>query len=154
MNFDDFVNSLSDEQKQKLMQGLMEAAERPPVEVKTRDLPTRKSKLEDQEQEETVSSKPRSNVTEDFRVVKNEKTEKGKTAVIARKNQWSDKGDIGETRETDFDPERFERMGKTPRNRNKVKKETIECHVCGRSFQVNSSLVHGEFVRCNRCTGR
>jgi hypothetical protein len=49
MNFDDFVNSLSDEQKQKLMQGLMEASEREPVKVKTRDLPTRKSRVEDQE---------------------------------------------------------------------------------------------------------
>jgi hypothetical protein len=93
MNFDDFINSLSDEQKQKLMQGLscisnelkeqghkfqtmtwkrfnqllvsdgeahalnelgkrwlMEAAEKPPVKIKARDLPSRKSR--DQEQQE------------------------------------------------------------------------------------------------------
>lgn len=56
INFDElwmvlnyWVNSLSDEQKQKLMQGLMEASERPPVKIKARDLPSRKSK--DQEQE-------------------------------------------------------------------------------------------------------
>ncbi len=44
MNFDDFINSLSDEQKQKLMQGLMEAAKKPPVKIKARDLPSRKSR--------------------------------------------------------------------------------------------------------------
>lgn len=49
-DFDDFINSLSDEQKQKLMQGLMEAAEKPPVKIKARDLPSRKSR--DQEQQE------------------------------------------------------------------------------------------------------
>ena len=42
MNFDDFVNSLSEEDKQKLMQGLMEAAKKPPVKIKARDLPSRK----------------------------------------------------------------------------------------------------------------
>ena len=50
INFDDWVDSLSDEQKQKLMQGLMEAAEKPPVKIKARDLPSRKSR--DQEQQE------------------------------------------------------------------------------------------------------
>ena len=49
-DFDDFINSLSDEQKQKLMQGLMEAAKKPPVKIKARDLPSRKSR--DQEQQE------------------------------------------------------------------------------------------------------
>lgn len=151
MNFDDFVGSLSDEQKQKLMEGLMEASERPPVKVKTRDLPSRKSKLEDQEQEETVSSKPRSNVTEDFRVVQNEQLEKRKSPVRARKNQWVDEG---EDRDPEFDPDKFERMGKTARNRSKTKKRTLECHICGRSFSVNPAYVYGENVRCNRCTGR
>ena len=41
MNFDDFVNSLSEEEKQKLMQGLMEASKKPPVKIKARDLPSR-----------------------------------------------------------------------------------------------------------------
>ena len=151
MNFDDFVNSLSDEQKQKLMQGLMGALEQEPVQVKTRDLPTRKSKLEDQEQEETVSSIPRSNVTEDFRVIKDDnELEKRKSPVRAKKNQWSDNG---EDRDPDFDPSKFERT-RTARNRSQTKKKNVECHVCGKSFAVNSSLVYGEYIRCNRCTGR
>lgn len=102
-------------------------------------------------QEEVVSSEPQSNITEDFRVVQNEQLEKRKSPVRAKKNQWVDDG---EDRDPDFDPAKFERMGKTARNRSKAKKRTIECHVCGRSFQVNPALVHGEYVRCNRCTGR
>ena len=152
MNFDDFVNSLSDEQKQKLMQGLMEAAERPPVEVKTRDLPTRKSKLEDQEQEETVSSTPQSNVTEDFRVVRNEEDlSRGWTPVRARKNQWSDRG---EGRDPEFDPAVFEAMGKTQRREKAPQKKMVDCAVCGRSFKIRADLAMGDYIRCNRCTGR
>ena len=146
------LESLTDEQKAQLVQGLMEASEKPPVKIKARDLPTRKSRLEDQEQEETVSSTPKSNVTEDFQVVKNsELLEQRKTPVRARKNQWVDGG---EDRDPEFDPAKFEKMGKAARQRGKVKKRTIECHVCGRSFAVNPAYVHGEFTRCNRCTGR
>ena len=137
------LESLTDEQKAQLVQGLMsnmnQTVSRPPA---------RETEIE---QEETVSSKPRSNVTEDFRVVQNDKLEKRKTPVRARKNQWVDEG---EDRDPDFDPAKFERMGKTARNRGKTKKKTVECHVCGRTFSVNPAYVYGENFRCNRCTGR
>ena len=137
------LESLTDEQKAQLVQGLIsnmnQTVSRPP------------SKETPIEQEETVSSKPRSNVTEDFRVVQNEQLEKRKSPVRARKNQWVDEG---EDRDPDFDPAKFERMGKAARNRGKAKKRTIECHVCGRSFSVNPAYVYGENIRCNRCTGR
>ena len=148
MNFDDFVNSLSDEQKQKLMQGLMEAAEKPPVKVKARDLPSRKSK--DQKQEEKVSSTPKKNVTEDFKMIREKNTlEKRKIPVRAKQNKFSDEGF---ERDPDFDPSKYE--NKTPRRRKPTSKKNVECHVCGKSFSMNSSLVCGEFIRCNRCTGR
>ena len=137
------LESLTDEQKAQLVQGLMsnmnQTISKPPA---------RETQIE---QAETVSSTPRSNVTEDFRVVRDNDLDKRKTPVKARKNQWVDDG---ENRDPDFDPQKFERMGKTSRNRGKVKKRTVECHVCGRDFQVNPSLVHGEYFRCNRCTGR
>ena len=137
------LESLTDEQKAQLVQGLMsnmnQTISKPPA---------RETEIE---QEETVSSQPRSNVTEDFRVVQNDKLEKRKTPVRARKNQWADEG---EDRDPDFDPAKFERMGKAARNRSKVRKKTIECHVCGRSFDVNPTYVYGENIRCNRCTGR
>lgn len=130
------LESLTDEQKAQLVQGLLKSNENEEVPVL---------------KEEAVSSKPRSNVTEDFKVVKNDKLEKRKTPVRAKKNQWVDEG---EDRDPDFDPAKFERMGRASRNRGKVKKRTVECHVCGRDFQVNPALVHGEYFRCNRCTGR
>jgi hypothetical protein len=152
MNFDDFVNSLSDEQKQKLMQGLTEASEKEPVKVNARDLPSEKSQLEDQEQEEAVSSTPKSNVTEDFRVVKNEEElSRGRQAVRAKKNQWSDKG---EGRDPEFDPAVYEAMGKAVRREKSANKANVDCSVCGRSFKIRADLKMGEYVRCNRCTGR
>ena len=133
------LESLTDEQKAQLVQGLLKSNQ-------NNEVPTLKT-----ETEETVSSKPRSNVTEDFRVVQNDKLDKRKTPVRARKNQWVDEG---EDRDPEFDPAKFERMGKAARNRSKVRKKNIECHVCGRSFAVNPAYIYGENIRCNRCTGR
>ena len=33
-----------------------------------------------------------------------------------------------------------------------VIKEVI-CHVCGKKSKINAGLVHGEFYRCDRCSG-
>ena len=102
--------------------------------------------------EETPPSNPSSNVNEDFTVTRGDDfLEKRKTPVRARKNKWVDEG---EDRDPDFDPAKFERMGKATRSRGKVKKETVECHVCGKTFSINPSLIYGTNIRCNRCTGR
>ena len=131
------LESLTDEQKAQLVQGLLKSNENEEVPVL---------------KEETVSSTPRSrNVTEDFRMVNDNTLDKRKTPVRARKNQWVDEG---EDRDPDFDPAKFERMGKVTRSRGKVKKETVECHVCGKTFSINPSLIYGTNIRCNRCTGR
>ena len=147
------LNTMTAEQKSELLNKLMDSLTPSSEEQPTKrsELPTKKSRLEDQGQEETVSSTPPSNVTEDFRVVRDNDLEKRKSPVRAKKNQWIDEG---EDRDPDFDPAKYERMGKTARNRSRAKKKTIECHICGRSFQINPSLVHGEYIRCNRCTGR
>jgi len=147
------LNTMTAEQKSELLNKLMDSLAPSSQKQSTQrsDLPTKKSRLEDQEQEETVSSQPQSNITEDFRVVQNEQLDKRKSPVRAKKNQWVD---TGEDRDPNFDPQKYERMGKTARNRGRAKKRNIECHVCGRTFSVNPSLVHGEYVRCNRCTGR
>lgn len=140
------LNTMTAEQKSELLNKLMDSLAPP-----SQDQQIEPIQQTEPIQEEAVSSQPQSNVTEDFRVVQNEQLDKRKTPVRAKKNQWVDSG---EDRDPDFDPQKYERMGKTARNRGKAKKRTIECHVCGRSFQVNPALVHGEYVRCNRCTGR
>ena len=129
------LESLTDEQRAEL------------VRVMTKGL--LKSKEQEETIEGTVPSKPRSKVTEDFKV--DRETKDRKTPVRARKNKWVDEG---ENRDPDFSSENFEKLGRTPRNRQPVKKKQVECHICGRSFAINQSLVYGEFVRCNRCTGR
>lgn len=129
------LNSLTPEQKNDLVQSLLNSN------VKSDEVTP---------QDKEVSQE--SNVKEDFTVTRSEDfLEKRKTVVRARKNQWIDDG---EDRDPDFDPAKFERMGRTSRNRGKAKKKTIECHVCGKTFSINANLVHGEYIRCNKCTGR
>tara|TARA_R100000995_G_scaffold73640_1_gene42496 strand:+ start:434 stop:850 length:417 start_codon:yes stop_codon:yes gene_type:complete len=129
------LESLTPEQKNELVQGLLNSN------VKSDEVPP---------QGEEASQE--SEVKEDFSVTRSQDfLEKRKSAVKARNNQWVDEG---EDRDPDFDPIKFEKMGRTSRSRGKAKKKTIECHVCGKTFSINASLVHGEYIRCNKCTGR
>ena len=100
---------------------------------------------EPEPQQEDVS------VTEDFKVVNNSKLEsKRKQPVKYKKYTWSDSG---EYRDDEVDYAKFEKT-KTPRRRGKPQKKEVECHVCGKTFSMNANLIHGEYIRCNRCTGR
>ena len=126
------LNSLTPEQKSQLIEGLLN------TNVKSDDKRV--------EAEPTHTSK----VKEDFTVNRNEELDQRKKVVKARKNSWSD---VGEFREEDVDYEKFEKT-RTPRRRGKPKKREVECHVCGKMFSVNENMVFGEYMRCNRCTGR
>ena len=141
-DFDAFLASLSDEQKAKLMQGLMEASEKPPAQVPTRDLPSRK---------EAKQPQPAVVVNEDFTVTRTNDLETRKQPVRAKKNQWSDSG---EDRDENYDAEKFEKMGRTARARAPQQKVTVECHICGKNFKIHKDSIYGEFIRCDRCTGR
>lgn len=130
------LESLSSEQKEQLIKQVLNSN------VKGEVSPTN---------EEEISEESQSKVNQDFTVTRNNELSRGKTPVKARRNNWVDEG---EDRDPDFDPEKFERMGKSARNRGKVKKRHVECHVCGRGFHLNESLIYGEYIRCNRCTGK
>ena len=132
------LESLTQEQKDELVQSLLNSN------VKS-DEPQTEPRNKEEKKEET----PTSRVKEDFTVVNNN-LEQRKSVVKARKNNWVDEGEF---RDDEFDYEKFEKM-KTPRRRGKPKKKKVECHVCGKTFAINESLIYGEFVRCNRCTGR
>ena len=130
------LESLSEEQKEKLIKEVLNSN------VNTGEAsPT---------SEGETSQESKTKVNQDFTVTRNELS-RGKTPVKARKNEWIDKG---EDRDPKFDPEKFERMGKSARNRGQAKKRHVECHICGRGFDINESLIYGEYIRCNRCTGR
>lgn len=124
--------SLTEEQKRAIIADLLKTSTQ--VQTKTEPKP-----------EEAFSSKPRSVVNEDFTITKEEKGNR-KSAVRFHKNEWEDIGEFAEVKT----PERKI----TPRNRKPPNKVTLECHVCGREFQQNASMVYGEYHRCNHCTGR
>lgn len=144
-DFDAFLASLSDEQKAKLMQGLMAGAEKPAE-------PEVTVQLEREEVQELGRKKqPVVVVNEDFTVTRNNDIDTRKQPVRAKKNQWSD---TGENRDEDFDAEKFEKMGRVARSRPKSEKVAVTCHVCNKTFKTDPELIYGEFTRCNRCTGR
>jgi hypothetical protein len=149
-NFDAFVSSLSEEQKEALMKGVMESAEKPPVEV-TADLGREEIQELGRKKPPAKPRPRRAVVNDDFTVTRPEGSKgSGKQPVRAKQNQWKD---IGENKEEGFDPEKFERLGKTARTRPPKVKVEIDCHICHKTFEIDEDLVYGEFTRCNRCTG-
>ena len=90
-------------------------------------------------------------VNEDFTVTKNSKFSQRKKAVQGGQNTWIDNG---ESKDPDYDPEKYEAMGrKTRQSEPRDMQVEKQCHVCGKSFKIHSSLVMGSFIRCNNCTG-
>jgi formylmethanofuran dehydrogenase subunit E len=131
------LDSLTPDQKEDLIRGILNSN------VKGGESPEVKNN------EEAVSSDPRSTVNEDFSVTR-EKIKGTKKVVKFRKNEWVDDGEM---RDGDVNYEKLEKT-RTPRRRSQPNKKQVECHVCGKSFAINENLVYGEYIRCNRCTGR
>lgn len=139
MSMNDFINMLNDEQKQALLKALVG------------DSPTVSSVPEEVKKEsikKIQSSAPPASVNEDFTMFKQDSNSntRRKEAVRARKNEWKDTGEF-----KDVETPQFER---TPRRRQPHKKVEVECHVCGKSFKEDPKFVHGDYYRCNRCTGK
>ena len=88
-------------------------------------------------------------MNEDFSVTR-ENIKESKKVVKFRKNEWVDDGEM---RDGDVNYDKLEKT-RTPRRRSQPNKKQVECHVCGKSFAINENLIHGEYIRCNRCTGR
>jgi len=132
------LESLTEDQKQKLVMALLQknTEEGAPA-------------LQEIIKDEISGTEP--TVNEDFTVIRNQGLDQQrKQPVRARKNEWVD---MGENKDESFDAEKFEKMGRVKR-RGKPRKKKIECHVCGKQFTINENLVFGEYVRCNRCTGK
>jgi cytochrome c556 len=139
MSMNDFINMLNDEQKQALLKALVgdsPTVASVPKEVKRESI------------EKIQSSTLPASVNEDFTMFKQDSNSntRRKEAVRARKNEWKDTGEF-----RDIETPQFER---TPRRRQPHKKVEVECHVCGKSFKEDPKFVHGEYYRCNRCTGK
>ena len=137
------LESLTDEQKTQLIQGLLKSKENDEVLSVNAEL-----KDKPEQKEEAVSSEVE--VTEDFRVT-NSKVERGRSPVRARKNRWED---TGEWQLPEGEEEWGGNRKRATRSRSKAKKVKLECSVCGKTYMENPSLVYGEYHRCNRCGGR
>lgn len=131
MSMDEFVKTLSGEQKEALIKALnsKEAFSTHPPHIQS-------------ELEET------NDITDDFRVVKKSTlgSNRRREPVKARENTWTD---TGEHREVETP-----NVQRTPRNRPPPKKKHVTCNACGKKYQVNANIVYGEYYRCDRCTGR
>jgi len=140
--FDNFLLSLTEDQKKALVSSLLsDSGEDTPDTPSTPD--------EEMVEEKKPTKRNRVTVNEDFSVTR-ESSVGGKTPVKAKKNQWVD---TGEAKDEEFDPEHFKKLGITERVRpEKVLQERV-CHVCSRKFKIDPDLVHGEFIRCNNCIG-
>lgn len=127
MNIDKLLSSLTEEQKRELQEALEWENEGGSV------------------QSNDSSSVPPS-IGDDF-VVKNRETKKQRRRTVkGGRNQWEDTGEFKDITTPDFE--------RTERRRAAPKKEIVACHVCGKEFKVNKSLVYGEYHRCNKCVGR
>ncbi len=128
MSMDEFVETLSKEQKEALIKALGGNAQ-----------------VESRFQHEEPISEAVDNITEDFRVVRNNnlQSDSRRESVKARSNTWEDTGEHKniETPEST----------RTPRSRQSPKKKTVKCHKCGKEEKINAGLVYGEYYRCDNC---
>jgi len=127
----DLLKNLTDEQKQALLEQLMASLSEP-----------KQEEVAVEEPQETTDDK------NDFTMHKSNSKPKGRREPVKfKKNAWQDDG-------LEFSDMETPKVKRTPRNRKKSQKVSVECHVCGKEFQVNANLVYGEYHRCNRCGGR
>ena len=148
------LEAMTDEQKAELVEGLLAKAIPPSGVVKL--LPQAKKPIK-LEREEVLELGSRPIVNEDFTVTRPEALSKGKRPVQAKQNQWSDNGYEGRDDKTKLTKEQMELMAKTRAERSRPEpeaKRSVNCHVCGKAFEIDPAAIYGEYIRCDRCVRR
>ena len=133
MSMDEFIKTLTEEQKRALLKAL--SGGEVPDEPSTTHPPFIASS------EEPISE----SVDGDFTMNKGFDNSKNRSKVKAGKNTWTDTGEAKDISTPD--------VARTPRNRSTPKKKNVKCHACGKTFQISPSLIFGEYYRCDRCSG-
>lgn len=144
MSIDDFMRSLSDQQKAMFLAALQDSGTPPDeedIDMNPEWTTTMPPHIREEFEGTTVS-------TSDFTMKSKNgiKSQKRREKVTARKNTWSDTGENKDVQTPD--------ISMTPRTRPPAKMVDMNCHVCGKTFNINSSLVFGQFYRCDKCSGR
>lgn len=130
MSMDEFIKTLTEEQKSALLKALSGG------EVADEPFTTHPPFIAGEK------------VVEDFTMHKRESNgvkNRRKEPVKARQNTWSDTGEFKEVSTPD--------VQRTPRNRPAPKKKEVKCSSCGKTSRVNANIVYGEYYRCERCVG-
>ena len=121
------LESLNDEQKQDLLDALINSTKK-----KTQSVPSKTNV-----------------VNENFKMIQDDNLSKGRSPVRFKKNSWQDNGEY-----KDDEDLKTPRYNPTPRNREKSKKVEVECHVCGKTFYEDPRYIYGEYLRCSKCGRR
>tara|TARA_B100001564_G_scaffold173205_1_gene145742 strand:+ start:255 stop:629 length:375 start_codon:yes stop_codon:yes gene_type:complete len=124
MSMEEFIKTLSKEQKDALLKALSGGT-----------FEEEKTVNDTGSDENFTMSKEKTNVKSDSR----------RRPVTGGKNTFVD---TGEHRDV-VTP----KINKTPRNRPAAKKKEVKCHACGKSFAIDSRYNYGEFYRCDNCVG-
>ena len=133
MSMDEFMRSLSDQQKAMFLAALQDSGTPPEedvIEPQTKQ-PSKKTK-----DPNDFTMKPKNGVPQQ---------KKRKVPVKARENTWTDTGEHRDVSTPEFT--------KTPRNRKPPQKKTVTCSACGSKSKINANLVQGQYYRCENCVG-
>lgn len=125
---EDFVKTLSDEQKKALFDALNDEQS-----VSNKLVPKK------------VNEQTKKIISENFIVQSkpHQENSKRREQVRGKENRWQDTGEFRDITTPDVE--------RTPRRRQPPKKIDMECSVCGKSFKVDGRFVFGEYYRCNKC---
>ena len=153
---DDFMRSLSDQQKAMFLAALQDSGTPPEVEVTGNEDDSQEALERELTGTWTTTMPPHIREelegttvsTSDFTMKSKNgiKSQKRKERVNAGKNTWFDSGESKDVQTPS--------MAMTPRTRPPARMVDMNCHVCGKTFSINSSLVYGQFYRCDGCAGR
>lgn len=142
MSMEDFVKTLTDEQRLALLKALSggdSKAEVPDEPLNTHPPFVDTSRWQHEEPVSEAVDGPA-----DFTMDK-DRASKKRTPIVASKNTWKDTGEHSDVSTPD--------VARTPRNRPPPKKKEVRCHSCGKTFSVSPSVMFGEYYRCDRCIG-
>lgn len=146
MSFDNFIKTLSKEQKDALLAALSDNSE--PQSSEPQPVKKKAGRPKKPTAPKTVRIREDTGVVvnEDFTVTRKKTNQKNRVAVKAKPNTWEDTGESRDVETPEYQP--------TKRARPKPKYVKAKCSVCNKDMKVRKDLVYGEFFRCDKCVGR
>jgi len=146
MSMDEFMRSLSDQQKLMFMSALQDSGTPPEADGNEDDSkwtttmpPHIKEEFE----------KPAASAGNDLDFSMNNKQSRKQAVRASGKNGFTDDG--AECKGTELETPEYT---PTKRTRRPAEKVNVSCSVCGRKITLDKKHVLGEYHRCSKCCGR